>query len=221
MNLPNKLTLMRMILVPVVVVFFYLGALAPIFYYLATAMFIIAAITDFFDGYLARKHNLITDFGKFMDPLADKALVLVALILIVDKGLVAELIPVPYTLFTALNLIAPISLIIMLIRELVVSGVRLVGANKGVVIAADKLGKIKTFTQDIAGNCNPVTGDFSFGIEGFAFSRGKLTHPVREMLITGNMMTLWNSIIAAGNDARECTRWQVPSLAFENVSFSS
>ncbi|MBR1971139.1 MAG: CDP-diacylglycerol--glycerol-3-phosphate 3-phosphatidyltransferase [Clostridia bacterium] len=150
MNLPNKLTLMRMILVPVVVVFFYLGALAPIFYYLATAMFIIAAITDFFDGYLARKHNLITDFGKFMDPLADKALVLVALILIVDKGLVAELIPVPYTLFTALNLIAPISLIIMLIRELVVSGVRLVGANKGVVIAADKLGKIKTFTQDIA-----------------------------------------------------------------------
>lgn len=150
MNLPNKLTLMRMILVPVVVVFFYLGALASIFYYLATAMFIIAAITDFFDGYLARKHNLITDFGKFMDPLADKALVLVALILIVDKGLVAELIPVPYTLFTALNLIAPISLIIMLIRELVVSGVRLVGANKGVVIAADKLGKIKTFTQDIA-----------------------------------------------------------------------
>ena len=113
-------------------------------------MFIIAAITDFFDGYLARKHNLITDFGKFMDPLADKALVLVALILIVDKGLVAELIPVPYTLFTGLNLIAPISLIIMLIRELVVSGVRLVGANKGVVIAADKLGKIKTFTQDIA-----------------------------------------------------------------------
>lgn len=150
MNLPNKLTLMRMILVPVIVVFFYMGSISPLFYYLATAMFIIAAITDFFDGYLARKHNLITDFGKFMDPLADKALVLVALILIVDKGLVAELIPVPYTLFTALNLIAPISLIIMLIRELVVSGVRLVGANKGVVIAADKLGKIKTFTQDIA-----------------------------------------------------------------------
>lgn len=71
------------------------------------------------------------------------------------------------------------------------------------------------------GNCNPVTGDFSFGIEGFAFSRGRITHPVREMLITGNMMTLWNSLTAAGNDARECTRWQIPSLAFENVSFSS
>ena len=71
------------------------------------------------------------------------------------------------------------------------------------------------------GNCNPATGDFSFGIEGFAFSRGRIVHPVREMLITGNMMTLWNSIIAAGNDARECTRWQIPSLAFEGVSFSA
>ena len=71
------------------------------------------------------------------------------------------------------------------------------------------------------GNCNPVTGDFSFGIEGFAFSRGKITHPVKEMLITGNMLSLWNSITAAGNDARECTRWQIPSLAFEDVSFSA
>ena len=71
------------------------------------------------------------------------------------------------------------------------------------------------------GNCNPVTGDFSFGIEGFAFSKGKITHPVKEMLITGNMMTLWNSLIAAGNDARTSSRWQIPTLAFENVSFSA
>jgi PmbA protein len=71
------------------------------------------------------------------------------------------------------------------------------------------------------GNCNPATGDFSFGIEGFAFNDGKISHPVREMLITGNMMTLWNSFIAAGTDARECTRWQIPSLAFDDVSFSA
>ena len=71
------------------------------------------------------------------------------------------------------------------------------------------------------GNCNPVTGDFSYGIEGFAFSKGKLTHPVREMLITGNMIELWNSIVAAGTDARECARWQIPTLAFEDVSFSA
>jgi PmbA protein len=71
------------------------------------------------------------------------------------------------------------------------------------------------------GNCNPATGDFSFGIEGFAFSKGKITHPVREMLITGNIITLWNNLLAAGNDPRSSARWQVPTLAFENVSFSA
>ena len=71
------------------------------------------------------------------------------------------------------------------------------------------------------GNCNPVTGDFSFGIEGFAISKGKIVHPVKEMLITGNMMTLWKSLIAAGSDARTSSRWQIPTLAFENVSFSA
>ena len=71
------------------------------------------------------------------------------------------------------------------------------------------------------GNCNPVTGDFSYGVEGFAFSRGKITHPVREMLITGNMIELWNSLTAAGTDARESARWQIPTLAFERVSFSA
>ena len=71
------------------------------------------------------------------------------------------------------------------------------------------------------GNTNPVTGDFSFGIEGFAFKNGKITHPVREMLITGNLKDLWNNLIAAGTDARPSSRWQIPSIAFENVSFSA
>ena len=70
------------------------------------------------------------------------------------------------------------------------------------------------------GNSNPLTGDFSFGIEGFAFSRGKITYPVKEMLITGNLCDLWNNLIAVGNDARSSSRWQIPSMAFENVSFS-
>lgn len=70
------------------------------------------------------------------------------------------------------------------------------------------------------GNSNPVTGDFSFGIEGFAFAAGKITHPVREMLITGNIMELWNSLVVAGSDARESSRWQIPSIAFEGVAFS-
>ena len=71
------------------------------------------------------------------------------------------------------------------------------------------------------GNCNPVTGDFSYGVEGFAFSKGKITHPVKEMLITGNLVELWNSLIAVGTDARECSRWQIPTIAFEGVSFSA
>lgn len=71
------------------------------------------------------------------------------------------------------------------------------------------------------GNCNPVTGDFSFGIEGFAFSKGRISHPVREMLITGNIIELWNGLMAAGSDTRPSARWQIPTLAFEDVSFSA
>ncbi len=71
------------------------------------------------------------------------------------------------------------------------------------------------------GNSNPVTGDFSFGVEGFAFSKGRITHPVREMLITGNLVELWNSLLAAGTDARPSSRWQIPTLVFEDVSFSA
>ena len=70
------------------------------------------------------------------------------------------------------------------------------------------------------GNCNSTTGNFSYGIEGFAFRDGKITHPVREMLITGNMVSLWQSIMAAGSDAREGARWQIPSLAFGDVDFT-
>ena len=71
------------------------------------------------------------------------------------------------------------------------------------------------------GNCNPVTGDFSYGVEGFAFRDGKISHPVREMLITGNMNDLWNKLIAAGSDTKDGVRWQIPSLAFDAVDFSA
>ena len=136
MNLPNKLTITRLILVPFMVISFYLTFLSPmVIPFITAVIFGIAAATDFLDGNIARKYNIVTNFGKFMDPLADKVLVLVAMILIVD----GQLIPVPY--------IASIALIVTLTRELVVSGVRLLGANNGIVIAADKLGKIKTATQ--------------------------------------------------------------------------
>ncbi len=71
------------------------------------------------------------------------------------------------------------------------------------------------------GNSNSSTGDFSYGIEGFAFKDGKICHPVREMLVTGNFLTLWNNLLAAGCDARACSARQIPTLAFKNVDISS
>lgn len=71
------------------------------------------------------------------------------------------------------------------------------------------------------GNCNPTTGNFSYGVEGFVFKNGKITHPVKEMLITGNMLPLWNNLIAAGSDPNPGTRWQIPTLAFTDVDFSA
>ena len=139
MNLPNKLTIFRIILVPIMVIipFFnikgdFLGI--PITWLLVDLIFIIASITDKLDGYLARKNNQVTTFGKFLDPLADKILVLSAMIMLVEMAKLPAWIP-----------------IIVLAREFMVSGYRLVAVEKGgKVIAASKWGKIKTVTQVIA-----------------------------------------------------------------------
>ena len=139
MNLPNKLTIFRIILVPIMVIipFFnirgdFLGI--PITWLLVDLIFIIASITDKLDGYLARKNNQITTFGKFLDPLADKILVLSAMMMLVEMAKLPAWIP-----------------IIVLAREFMVSGYRLVAIEKGgKVIAASKWGKIKTVTQVIA-----------------------------------------------------------------------
>ena len=135
MNLPNKLTMLRICLVPVFIVFFYLQfKLAPV---VAVAVFIIAALTDALDGYIARKYNLVTDFGKLMDPIADKILVVCALFLIVESNLL------PVALSATCSAI-------IVSRELLISGVRQIAATKGVVIQANVYGKIKTIVQTIA-----------------------------------------------------------------------
>ena len=139
MNLPNKLTIFRIILVPIMVIipFFnirgdFLGI--PRTWLLVDLIFIIASITDKLDGYLARKNNQVTTFGKFLDPLADKILVLSAMMMLVEMAKLPAWIP-----------------IIVLAREFMVSGYRLVAIEKGgKVIAASKWGKIKTVTQVIA-----------------------------------------------------------------------
>ena len=139
MNLPNKLTILRTILVPIMVIipFFNIqGEVCgiPITYLLIDLIFIIAAITDKLDGYIARSRNQITTFGKFLDPLADKILVLTAMILLVEVGKIPAWIPV-----------------IVLSREFIVSGYRLIAVEKGgKVIAASVWGKLKTVTQMIS-----------------------------------------------------------------------
>ena len=130
MNIPNKLTILRIILVPVFVACFYLPVEGAM--YIAAAVFVVAYFTDMLDGYIARKYNLITDFGKLMDPMADKLLTAAAMILL-----------------TAYGLCSPIATFLTIGRELVISAFRLVSATQGVVIAAGKIGKLKTLTQFI------------------------------------------------------------------------
>jgi CDP-diacylglycerol---glycerol-3-phosphate 3-phosphatidyltransferase len=136
LNTPNKLTILRIILVPFIM-FFYLADFLSWGKYVAFGIFIIAAFTDFLDGYIARKYNCVTTLGKFLDTIADKVLTLTALVLLSCGGTIIA----PY---------GAVVTVIIISRELIVSGLRQVAASKNVIMAADKLGKIKTFSQDIS-----------------------------------------------------------------------
>ncbi len=139
MNTPNMLTVLRVLLVPAIVAVYYTNLMekvSPISdnismgAFVILIIFVLAAITDFLDGFIARKYNLVTDFGKFMDPLADKLLVLALLVILQGMGLLPAYV-----------------VIIILSREFIVTGIRLIAASSGKVIAASALGKIKTISQ--------------------------------------------------------------------------
>ena len=132
MNTPNKLTVARMIIVPFLVVFLLTGWGGEANRYISLTLFVVASVTDWFDGYLARKNNLVTNFGKFMDPLADKLLVCSAMICMID-----------------LKRLSAWFVIIIIAREFIISGFRLIAAENGIVIAANYWGKFKTASQMI------------------------------------------------------------------------
>lgn len=141
MNLPNKLTMLRILLIPVMLILYcipalhrnYIFANVSVLYFIEMIIFVIASCTDFLDGNIARKRNLVTTFGKFADPLADKMLTFTAMAMFLADG--------------HLNIII---FVVILIRELMVSGIRMVAADKQVVIAAGKSGKYKTAVTMVA-----------------------------------------------------------------------
>ena len=179
MNLPNKLTLTRILLVPVFKIFASLtglsgiadGSFQPTYYLIAGIVFAAASFTDFLDGHLARKWNMVTDFGKFADPLADKLLTTVAFIYMMRDGVCS-----------------PVVLCIILAREFAVSGLRMVaaGAKDGKVIAANMWGKVKTVLQMLS------IIFYFFGMSIASMSATGAEQGVRQILVISiSMMLCW------------------------------
>ncbi len=136
MNLPTKLTVLRLIMIPIFVALYLVQF--PYHQVVATSVFLLASFTDFLDGYIARKYNMVTDLGKFLDPVADKVLVMSALVLLCVE-------------FDGyIRTIMVVSTIIILAREFIITGFRTIAAGKNLILAADKMGKMKTVMQMIS-----------------------------------------------------------------------
>ncbi len=165
LNLANKLTIIRIFLVPVFMLFLIFEI--PNGDYIAAGIFIIAALTDTLDGYIARSRNQITKFGKFMDPLADKLLVSAALISLVEMGKLPAWI-----------------VVIIIAREFAVTGLRVIAASEGITIAANWWGKIKTITQIIS-IVSLLINNYPFSIIGFPFDKLAVTLAVVFTIVSG------------------------------------
>ncbi len=185
MNLPNKLTILRILLVPIMVIipFFNIQGEVlgiPITYLIVDVIFIIAAITDKLDGYIARSRNQITAFGKFLDPIADKIVVIAAMIMLVEWGHLPAWIP-----------------IIVLFREFVVSGYRLIAVQQnGKVIAANIWGKLKTVTQMVAVSLafidpNPYGAIFGGNLTGYEFAINLLVTLIMSVSVVATIFSGW------------------------------
>lgn len=144
MNLPNKLSILRILLIPLMVALFYIEVIPYRFIFVAI-IFTLSSITDFLDGYIARKYNLVTDLGKFLDPIADKILVLSAFVIMLTE-------PVIFNAYgdTLGKILGGVGVTFIVAREMTVSVLRMIAATKNKVLAAEKVGKVKTFTTDLS-----------------------------------------------------------------------
>lgn len=185
MNLPNKITIARILLVPIMMLMPYIGITAktsfglPIVNIIILIIFLVASFTDYLDGHIARKRNIVTNFGKFLDPIADKLLVLAALVMLVEAKIIPGWIP-----------------IIIAAREFMVSAIRMLVATEGKVIAASKLGKIKTVTQMVAISLAFLDANYfmSFvcgGLTGFSLILNIL---MSVAMILAVIATIWSGV---------------------------
>ncbi len=192
MNLPNKITLTRICMIPVFVLIFFLDGVLPFAHGIAAIVFVLAACTDFVDGYIARSRGLVTNLGKFLDPIADKVLVSTAMLLLLTMK--EGLFVVTGEWMNGLYVVMAICICIIMARELIISAFRQIAAANGVVMAADKLGKFKTifqdfsiavllFTSDISG----IFGNILLGIGGVAF-------------LAATVLTVWSGIAYVVNN---------------------
>lgn len=188
MNLANKLTILRILLVPIMVIIPFFGIQGeilgiPITYLIVDVIFILAAITDKLDGYIARSRNQITTFGKFLDPIADKIVVITAMIMLVEYRHLPAWIPV-----------------VVILREFIVSGYRLVAVEKsGNVIAANMWGKLKTVTQMIALiiaflDPNPYGAVFSDNLSGYELVINVLVTLIMSVSVIATVFSGWEYV---------------------------
>ena len=139
MNVPNTLTMIRIFCTPLMILMFLLPIPKGVGVFIALGIYVLACITDWLDGYIARKYNIITDFGKFMDQIADKFITTTAMFLVLFGNIAVTS-----------NWLAILMFLIVILRDILISGIRMVAANKNVVIAADIFGKVKSFFLDVA-----------------------------------------------------------------------
>lgn len=193
MNLPNKITLARIILIPFFI-FFYLADFVPYGKLISTGLLIIACLTDFVDGYIARKYNMVTDLGKLLDPVADKAFSTSALLLLVADNTL----PQPYGAIIA---------IILIVRDSLISGLRQIAAAKHVVMAADIFGKIKSIILDVSLPLLFVLAflihDLSYNLSGFVLIYAIVAYSLIGISVLLAIISCINYIIKNGKVLNE------------------
>ena len=192
-NLPNKITLVRIFMIPIFVAIFFIDALGLWRFLIAAAVFALAAATDALDGHIARSRNLVTNLGKFLDPIADKVLVSTAMMLLLAAK--EEFFAVFGAYQNAVYIAVAVCICLIMARELIISAFRQIAAAGGVVLAADKLGKIKTVFQDLSIVAFLVGG----GLTSFVFGKYVL-FVAMALFAVATVLTVWSGIAYVANN---------------------